>query len=222
MKVLVNSGLNLSELDGWWAEAYAPEVGWALGDGREHGDDAAWDAAEADTLYAFLEGQIVPAFYERDVRGIPVAWIARMRESMAGLTPRFSTNRVLREYTERYYLPAAVRYRRRAADKAVLGAQLIRWRQNLAEHWHEACFGTVHVTTSEGRHSFAVEVYTVSVPAHGRLATIRPGSFRHTRRVSCRSKQHRSCGSAETGIPVQPKRPTSASSRQRCGRQYGC
>ena len=63
MKVLVNGGINLSELDGWWAEAYTPEVGWALGDGREHGDDPAWDAAEAEALYELLEREVVPEFY---------------------------------------------------------------------------------------------------------------------------------------------------------------
>jgi hypothetical protein len=90
MKVLVNGGLNLSELDGWWAEAYTPEVGWALGDGQEHGDDPAWDAVEADALYDLLEREVIPEFYDRDPRGIPTAWVNRMRESMAGLTPRFS------------------------------------------------------------------------------------------------------------------------------------
>ena len=106
MKVLVNGALNLSELDGWWAEAYAPEVGWALGDGQEHGDDPAWDAAEAEALYNLLEQEVVPEFYTRDPNGIPTAWVARMRESMARLTPRFSANRTVREYTEQYYLPA--------------------------------------------------------------------------------------------------------------------
>ena len=71
MKVLVNGGLNLSELDGWWAEAYTPEVGWALGDGREHGEDPAWDAAEAEALYGLLEQQVTPEFYERNNAGIP-------------------------------------------------------------------------------------------------------------------------------------------------------
>ena len=71
MKVLVNGGLNLSELDGWWAEAYSPEVGWALGDGREHGDDPSWDAAEAEALYSLLEREVIPEFYTRDVRGHP-------------------------------------------------------------------------------------------------------------------------------------------------------
>ena len=71
MKVLVNGGLNLSELDGWWAEAYPPEVGWALGDGKEHDDDPAWDAVEAEALYALLEQEVIPEFYDRDENGIP-------------------------------------------------------------------------------------------------------------------------------------------------------
>ena len=107
MKVLVNGGLNLSELDGWWAEAYRPDVGWALGDGQDHGDNPAWDATEAEALYERLEQDVVPEFYTRDESGIPAAWVARMRESMARLTPRFSAERTVREYTGRHYIPAA-------------------------------------------------------------------------------------------------------------------
>ena len=110
MKVLVNGGLNLSELDGWWAEAYTPEVGWALGDGQEHQDEAAWDAMEAEALYTLFEEEVIPAFYTRDEHGVPTAWVARVRESMAHLTPRFSANRTVREYTERV-LPAPPRLR---------------------------------------------------------------------------------------------------------------
>jgi starch phosphorylase len=73
MKVLVNGGLNLSELDGWWAEAYAPEVGWALGDGKERGDDPSWDKAEADALYGLLESEVIPEFYTRDAKKMPIA-----------------------------------------------------------------------------------------------------------------------------------------------------
>jgi starch phosphorylase len=158
MKVLVNGGLNLSELDGWWAEAYQPEVGWALGDGREHGDDPAWDAAEADALYALLEREVVPAFYTRDALGLPTAWISKMRASMARLTPQFSTNRVVREYTATYYVPAAARYRERAGDKGLLGAQLAAWRRSLAQHWREAVFGAARVETDGAQHHFVVEV----------------------------------------------------------------
>ena len=80
MKVLVNGEINLSELDGWWAEAYTPEVGWALGDVCEHGDDAAWDATEAHALYDLLENDVIPEFYNRDNNGIPTAWVKRMKE----------------------------------------------------------------------------------------------------------------------------------------------
>jgi glycogen phosphorylase len=107
MKVLVNGGVNLSELDGWWAEAYEPEVGWALGDGKEHADETSWDAQEAEALYGLLENEVVLQFYDRNADGIPVQWLSRVRESMARLTPRFSTNRMVREYTDHYYVRAA-------------------------------------------------------------------------------------------------------------------
>jgi glycogen phosphorylase len=93
----------LSELDGWWAEAYAPDIGWAVGDGRDRGDDASWDATEASALYELLEREVIPTFYDRDERGIPREWIARVRESMARLTPAFSANRTVRQYTEEQY-----------------------------------------------------------------------------------------------------------------------
>jgi len=159
MKVLVNGGINLSELDGWWAEAYTPEVGWALGDGREHGDDPAWDAVEADALYDLLEREVIPEFYTRDESGIPTAWIKRMRESMACLTPRFSANRTVREYTEQHYLPAAAAYRERAADKGTVGRQVVNWRHALGQKWATLHFGEVQVATDAEWHTFKVEVY---------------------------------------------------------------
>jgi starch phosphorylase len=159
MKVLVNGGLNISELDGWWAEAYAPEVGWAIGDGREHGDDPAWDAAEAEALYILLERQVVPEFYcSRDGAGIPTAWVARIRESMARLTPEFSANRVVREYAERHYLPAAAAYRRRAAKSGAEGRQIVEWRRDLEQAWPSARFGRMTVKTTGGQHRFEVEL----------------------------------------------------------------
>jgi starch phosphorylase len=159
MKVLVNGGLNLSELDGWWAEAYTPDVGWALGDGREHGDAPSWDAQEAEQLYALLEQKVIPEFYRRGSDGIPTDWVARIRESMARLTPRFSANRTVQEYTEHYYIPAAEAYRNRAADNGAKGSALIGWKQSLRENWTNVRFGGVTVTSSGGRHSFAVQVY---------------------------------------------------------------
>jgi starch phosphorylase len=158
MKVLVNGGINLSELDGWWAEAYTPEVGWALGDGNEHGDDPAWDATEAEALYDLLECQVIPEFYSRDASGIPTSWVARMRESMVQLTPRFSTNRAVGEYTEQHYLPAATAYRARAAERGAIGAQVAKWQSALEQNWATLHFGEVTTKSEGNEHAFEVEV----------------------------------------------------------------
>jgi glycogen phosphorylase len=165
MKVLVNGGLNLSELDGWWAEAYSPEVGWAIGDGQEHGDDPAVDAAEAEALYALLEREIIPKFYQRDEQGIPKAWIAMMRESMARLTPVFSANRAVREYTEKHYMPAAEAYCNRAAERGQPAGELLAWQRHLSTNWAHIRFGQVHVETRDGVHLFEVQVYLDDVSA---------------------------------------------------------
>jgi len=159
MKVLVNGGLNLSELDGWWAEAYAPEVGWALGDGQEHDHDPAWDAVEADALYDLLEHEVIPAFYSVDEQGIPTGWVARMRESMAQLTPRFSDNRTVREYTEQHYLPAAAAYQLRVTNKGAIGRQIVEWQRSLEQKWASLHFGEVNVETDGEQHLFEVHVY---------------------------------------------------------------
>jgi starch phosphorylase len=159
MKVLVNGGLNLSELDGWWAEAYTPEVGWALGDGQEHDNDPSWDAIEADALYDLLEREVIPEFYTRDEQGIPRAWVTRMRESMARLTPRFSTNRAVREYTEQHYLPAAKAYLARTIDKGAIGVNMINWQHALKQQWTALRFGEVKIETDGEQHVFEVQVY---------------------------------------------------------------
>ncbi|MGA8224367.1 MAG: alpha-glucan family phosphorylase [Candidatus Acidiferrales bacterium] len=159
MKVLVNGGLNLSELDGWWAEAYTPEVGWAIGDGREHGDDPGWDAAEAETLYGLLEREIVPEFYTRNDKGIPLRWVARMRQSMAHLTPTFSTNRVVRQYTEQLYISAATAFRDRAANKGTLGAKLLNWQLDMAKHWPKLRFGSTKIEQKGKVNLFQIQVF---------------------------------------------------------------
>ncbi|MBU0674457.1 MAG: alpha-glucan family phosphorylase [Proteobacteria bacterium] len=159
MKVLVNGGLNLSELDGWWAEAYSPDIGWALGDGREHDNDPAWDAHEAEALYDLLEGEVIPEFYTRNDQGIPVAWVNRMRESMARLTPRFGANRAVREYTEQQYLPAAEAFLSRATDQGADGAALVAWEHELSQKWSGLRFGEVKIESNPEEHLFEVQVY---------------------------------------------------------------
>jgi starch phosphorylase len=159
MKVLVNGGLNLSELDGWWAEAYSPEVGWAIGDGKEHGDDPSWDAAEANALYNILEHEIIPEFYKRDQEGIPIGWVRKMRASMARLATHFSANRTVREYTERYYLPAAACYQARVAEQGSQASKIVQWKQSLDHNWSKIRFGDVKATRKEDQYEFEVHVY---------------------------------------------------------------
>jgi starch phosphorylase len=159
MKVLVNGGLNLSERDGWWAEAYRAEVGWAIGDGQEHGDDPNWDAREAEDTYRLLEKEIIPCFYERDGRGIPAAWIARMRASMAELTPQFSSNRMLREYVDRLYITAARNYHKRSADGANESVLLCQWLESLDTHWSKLHFGRLDIQRESDDYIMTVTVY---------------------------------------------------------------
>lgn len=158
MKVLVNGGLNVSELDGWWAEAYSPEVGWAVGDGLEHGEDPAWDASEAEQLYNLLEREIIPEFYDRDDSGLPVHWISRVRESIARLTPAFSATRCVLEYTEKYYVPLAAAWLRRRENGGECAQSLIEWQHLLSEHWSRLRFVSVRSERIGECHRFDVQV----------------------------------------------------------------
>ncbi len=151
MKVLVNGGLNLLVLDGWWAEAYQPDVGWALGDDGEHGPEQ--DAEDAEALYSLLEDEIVPLFYDRDASDLPCGWIARMRTSLALLAPRFSANRMVSEYVEKLYLPAARDYQQRSGQ----GIALIAWEESLRRSWENIRWGRRTVRLEKGKRIFEIE-----------------------------------------------------------------
>jgi starch phosphorylase len=105
MKAALNGALNFSVLDGWWREAYNGHNGWAIGDDADL-DAESQDEADAQSLYATLENEIIPLFYERESGGLPLAWIERMKESLRTVTPQFSTRRMVKEYVKRLYLPA--------------------------------------------------------------------------------------------------------------------
>jgi starch phosphorylase len=165
MKILVNGGLNLSELDGWWAEGYASDLGWAIGDGREHNADPRYDAEEAEQLYSLLEQEVVPAFYARDASGIPRAWIARMRQSMSRLAPAFSSNRMLMEYVEDVYCPAANAFEARTARDGELARTLAAWESRLRRRWHEAHLANLNVAATTNGWSFSVHAYLGGIGA---------------------------------------------------------
>jgi starch phosphorylase len=137
MKVAANGGLNLSILDGWWAEAYTPEVGWAIGQGEEYTDPAYQDDIEAHALYALLEEAVIPMFYARGRDHLPREWIAMMKASLRTLVPYFSTDRMLREYCEKFYLPAKDHYEHLAANSFELARTMSEWRRHVSRNWSE-------------------------------------------------------------------------------------
>ena len=155
MKILVNGGLNLSELDGWWAEAYRPEVGWSL-NGVESKQA---DYEQAEILYQRLQNEIVPCFYNRDLTGIPRRWLTIMRESMATLTPYFSANRMVREYTSRFYLPLAAGFLKRVKDNAGLGHNLVNWIKRIDDFWPKIHVDNVVTESPDNQYLFSMHVY---------------------------------------------------------------
>jgi starch phosphorylase len=107
MKAATNGVPNLSILDGWWDEGFHGDNGWAIGDREQLADEHAQDEKDAHSLYEALESQVVPLYYDRDHRGLPTGWIKRMRSAMSSAIWPFSTHRMLEEYVDRVYLPAA-------------------------------------------------------------------------------------------------------------------
>jgi starch phosphorylase len=107
MKAAANGVVNVSVLDGWWDEGWTGDNGWAIGGRDSNPDDGAQDWADAQDLYRLLEDEIVPTYYDRDAGGIPRRWVTLMKEAMASSLWQFSTSRMLEEYVEQLYLPAA-------------------------------------------------------------------------------------------------------------------
>jgi len=149
MKVPANGGLNLSCLDGWWPEAYNGQNGWAIGDGRVYDDLAYQDHVESESLYNLLEREIIPLFYDRGADDLPRGWIARVKESMKSIVPQFSTNRMLREYTEQMYLPAMRRVRKVCTEKFALAKSLATWKERLRQNWHEVRVAEVQADANQ-------------------------------------------------------------------------
>ena len=106
-KIVLNGGLNLSILDGWWNEAFNGRNGFAIGHGGMHSDPNVQYQRDAEFLYHALEREVIPLYYERDESGIPHRWVRRVKESMQSLGWRFNADRMIRDYAVRFYLPAA-------------------------------------------------------------------------------------------------------------------
>ncbi len=137
MKVLPNGGLNCSVLDGWWDEAYNPDVGWAIGAGEKYSSDETQDHVESNALYDLLEKEIIPAFYTRTRDGIPRRWVEMMKHSMKQLCPMFTTDRMVQEYIQHLYQPTERQYIQLTKDNYSGGRQYAAWLRKIIEKWHE-------------------------------------------------------------------------------------
>lgn len=135
MKVVPNGGLNCSILDGWWAEAYQPGNGWAIGDDRQDPDQSRQDWYDAQSLYQLLEQEITQSFYSRNESGIPTGWLALMRQSMRDLAPRFSTARMVREYNQRFYMSSHNAHTYLMSNNLEPARQALDWRKRVKAAW---------------------------------------------------------------------------------------
>ncbi|MFH0992702.1 MAG: alpha-glucan family phosphorylase [bacterium] len=136
MKATLNGAINLSVLDGWWDEAYNVHTGWAIGRGEEYTDEVLQDEVESNALYDLLEKELVPLFYTRGADSLPRQWISKMKSAMRAIGPEFNTNRMVREYTEKMYLPSLDKYTHLTANHYDRAKQLAEWKKKMYEHWH--------------------------------------------------------------------------------------
>ena len=137
IKAALNGALNPSVLDGWWDEAYSPEIGWAIGNGIETEDSALGESTDAASLYTVLEDAVIPLFYNEPDNGSDDAWAERMKASIASIAPRFNTERMLGEYCDRFYLPAHRRAADLLDDNAARAKGLAWWKGHVSHHWNE-------------------------------------------------------------------------------------
>ncbi len=135
MKVSANGGLNLSIPDGWWDEAYTPEVGWAIGNGELYDDTEYQDRVESEAIYDLLEKEIVVLFFDRRNSNLPRKWIAKMKQAMRSLCPVFNSNRMVGEYAQRFYFAAGNRYNELVEEDNRGAKMSAQWFENVNERW---------------------------------------------------------------------------------------
>ncbi|MFP4104950.1 MAG: alpha-glucan family phosphorylase [Phycisphaerae bacterium] len=135
MKVSANGGLNLSIPDGWWAEGYDSSVGWAIGSGETYDDLDYQNAVESQALYDLIEKEIVPLYYERGADNLPRGWIAKMKASIAKLTPIYSTNRMVRDYSRKFYFPATQNFAALSENNLAKAKDNAGWRWKVTNHF---------------------------------------------------------------------------------------
>jgi starch phosphorylase len=136
MKVNFNGGLNCSIIDGWWAEKSDDDNGWNIGRGEEYENAEYRDTVEAGQLYDILENDMIPLYYKRGKDGLPHDWVKKMKTSMQTLCPVFNTNRMVMEYTEKFYKPGGFQFFKLSADNYAKSRSIAKWKESLVKNWN--------------------------------------------------------------------------------------
>jgi starch phosphorylase len=152
MKVCVNGGVNMSVLDGWWVEGYAGDNGWAIGAGEEYTDLTYQDDIESRAIYDLLEQEIVPLYYNRSGDGLPRGWLKVMKRAMMTVNPVFNTSRMVQEYMEKSYVPAAERFDKLTGGNLKKAALLAQWRRGVTQNWPQVRVENVEATGADPMH----------------------------------------------------------------------
>jgi starch phosphorylase len=166
MKLAPNGGLNLSVLDGWWCEGYNGNNGWAIGAETKNGTVEFQNEVDASSLYQLLENQIIPLYYAKPDGKLPLAWLQLMRESIRTVTPVFNTHRMVKEYTERLYIPAAKSHEDFARENCQAATQLSQWKSKMRKDWLQVRVHDVQVGNQDRQNIPVGESLQVSARVH--------------------------------------------------------
>jgi glycogen phosphorylase len=145
MKAAPNGCLNISVLDGWWVEAFNGSNGWTIGQGEEYADWDYQDSVESESLYNILENEVIPAYYNRGADRIPREWIAMIKESMKTICPIFNTNRMVREYSEKFYMNAHKNYKKFSGDNYNKTKDFSQWQKKIITHWNNLSIKDLYI-----------------------------------------------------------------------------
>jgi starch phosphorylase len=176
MKLAPNGGINLSVLDGWWREGYNGNNGWAIGAEIDNGTVEFQNQVDANSLYQLLENQIIPLYYAKPDGKLPLAWLQLMRESIRSVTPVFNTQRMVKEYTERLYVPAAKSHEDFSRDSCGAATQLSHWKTQMRKDWPQVRISDVQVGNKDRQAILVGESLQISARVH--LGAVDP---RHVR-----------------------------------------
>lgn len=153
MKAAANGVLNMSVLDGWWCEGYTPDGGWAIGAAEKYEDLEYQDLVESQAIYNMLEDEVIPLYYARSADNLPRAWIARVKNSIKWIAPRFNTHRMVADYAEKYYVKAGAKYQYLTDGEMSRAKELSRWRSEVRAAWPQVCVRDVVMQAKDGSNS---------------------------------------------------------------------